>query len=44
MRRDVMWRGAPSDRLLSLQEPARIAAYLKAFYKAQILAQNHWDG
>jgi pimeloyl-ACP methyl ester carboxylesterase len=33
-----------ATHLLPLQEPARIAAYLKAFYKAQISAQNHWDG
>jgi pimeloyl-ACP methyl ester carboxylesterase len=33
-----------ATHLLPLQEPARIAAYLKAFYKTQISAQNHWDG
>ena len=33
-----------ASHLLTLQEPARIAALLAAFYKALITAQNHWDG
>jgi pimeloyl-ACP methyl ester carboxylesterase len=33
-----------ASHLLPLQEPARIAALLAAFYKARITAQNHWDG
>ena len=33
-----------ATHLLPLQEPAPIAALLTAFYKAQITAQDHWDG
>jgi pimeloyl-ACP methyl ester carboxylesterase len=33
-----------ASHLLPLQEPARIAALLTAFYKARITALNHWDG
>jgi pimeloyl-ACP methyl ester carboxylesterase len=33
-----------ASHLLPLQEPARIAALLTAFYKARITAWNHWDG
>jgi pimeloyl-ACP methyl ester carboxylesterase len=33
-----------ASHLLPLQEPARIAALLTAFYKARITTQNHWDG
>jgi len=33
-----------ASHLLPLQEPARISAFLTTFYKAQITAQNHWDG
>jgi pimeloyl-ACP methyl ester carboxylesterase len=33
-----------ASHLLPLQEPARIAALLTAFYKARITAQDHWDG
>ena len=33
-----------ASHLLPLQEPARISALLTTFYKAQIMAQDHWDG
>lgn len=33
-----------ATHLLPLQEPASLAALLTAFYKAQITAQDHWDG
>jgi pimeloyl-ACP methyl ester carboxylesterase len=33
-----------ASHLLPLQEPARIAALLTAFYEARITAQDHWDG
>lgn len=33
-----------ATHLLPLQEPARIAALLTAFYEARITALNHWDG
>jgi len=35
---------AGASHLLPLQEPARIATLLTAFYKARIMAQDHWDG
>ena len=33
-----------ASHLLPLQEPAKIAAALTAFYKARAMALNHWDG
>jgi pimeloyl-ACP methyl ester carboxylesterase len=33
-----------ASHLLPLQEPARIASLLTAFYKARSEAENHWDG
>jgi pimeloyl-ACP methyl ester carboxylesterase len=33
-----------ASHLLPLQEPARISAFLTAFYEARITARNHWDG